>query len=104
MSIGMTLLRQLSIGPRLAVAFAALGLGLLVVAGVGADKMHGLKTDSRHIDQHQVPALTLAGELAANQAHVGDLVSRLLFVYQDQPAEQARVKREITATDARDRQ
>src|SRR4051794_15856587 len=99
----MSLLRRLRIGPRLAAAFAALGLSLIVVAGVGAEKMHGLKSESRHIDQRQVPALTLAAELAANQAHVGDLLSRYLYVYVHQPAEKAKVARDIKAVDARDR-
>jgi methyl-accepting chemotaxis protein len=99
----MSLLRKLSIGPRLAAAFAALVLGLVIVAGVGIDKMHGLKADSRRIDQRHVPALSQAGELAAGQAKVGDLLSRLLYVYGGNPAAQSSAERSILAVDANDR-
>jgi hypothetical protein len=65
--------------------------------------MHGLKSESQRIDQRQVPSLTPAAELAAHQAHVGDLLSRYLYVYGDQPAERAQVAREIKTVDTRDR-
>src|SRR3954452_25210356 len=98
------LLRKLNIGPRLAAAFAVLGLGLLVVARVGAEKIQALKTESRHIEERQVPALTLAGELATNQAHLGSLLTRLLYVFDGQPVQQAQAKQAINATVARNKQ
>jgi methyl-accepting chemotaxis protein len=99
-----SLLRKLSIGPRLAAAFAVLGLALVVVAGVGAEKLQSLKAESRHIDQRQVPALRLAGELATNQARTGSLLTRMLYVFADQPGRQAEVKQAIDATVARNQE
>src|SRR3954447_10295940 len=98
----MILLRKLPIGLRLAAAFTVLALGLVAVAGVGPLKLHSLKTESRHIDQRQVPVIALAGELAANQGRASDQLSRLLFADSGRTAQQDAARRTIKALDARD--
>jgi methyl-accepting chemotaxis protein len=74
----MNLLRSLRIGPRLALAFGALGLGLVIVAAVSVQHINSLKRESRNIDTTQVPALGLAGHIAQRSTLLGELTAQVL--------------------------
>src|SRR5689334_9324130 len=75
----MTYLRSLRIGPRLAGAFGALGLALLVVAALGIQHIGSLKRTSRTIDSTQVPALGLAGHIAQRSTQLGELTAQIVY-------------------------
>jgi methyl-accepting chemotaxis protein len=98
---GMTTLRSLRIGPRLAAAFGVLGVGLLVVAAVGIQHIGSLKDTSRTIDSTQVPALGLAGHIAQRSTQLGELTAQSVYGEQAAKAEIPSVEADNEADSAK---
>jgi methyl-accepting chemotaxis protein len=91
----MSALRNLPLGARLAAAFGALGLGLVIVAITGVVSMSGLSGDTQDLAEKHVTGAELLG---ANERRAKDnvsLVNRHLYVYDGDLANQDKVAAEL---------
>jgi methyl-accepting chemotaxis protein len=73
--------RNLRLAVRLAIAFGALAVGLLLVGGVAVTAMGGLKDETTTLGAHDLRATRLAGELAERNATIAHLVAQHLYVH-----------------------
>ena len=72
--------KNLRLAVRLAIAFGALAVGLLLVGGVAIQAMGGLKAQADELAHEDLRATALAGDLAERSATIGHLVAQHLFV------------------------
>jgi methyl-accepting chemotaxis protein len=91
----MSALRNLPLGVRLAAAFGALGLGLVIVAITGVVAMSGLSGKANVLaDEHVHGAQLLAGNERRSKDDIS-LITRHLYVYDGDLTEQDRVAAEL---------
>jgi methyl-accepting chemotaxis protein len=72
--------RNLRLAVRLAIAFGALAVGLLLVGGVAVTAMGGLKDKTHELSAIDLEATKLAGDMAEKDATIGHLVAQHLYV------------------------
>ena len=72
--------KNLRLAVRLAIAFGALAVGLLLVGAVAVQAMGGLKAQTNELAHGDLRATALAGDLAERNATIGQLVAQHLFV------------------------
>ena len=72
--------KNLRLAVRLAIAFGALAVGLLLVGAVAVQAMGGLKAQTNELANEDLRATALAGDLAERNATIGHLVAQHLFV------------------------
>jgi methyl-accepting chemotaxis protein len=75
----MQFFRNLRLAVRLAIAFGALAVGLLLVGGVAVTAMGGLKDKTNTLGAHDLRATAIAGNLAERNATIGHLVAQHLY-------------------------
>ena len=72
--------RNLRLAVRLAIAFGAVAVGLLLVGSVAVTAMGGLKDKTDALGSHDLRATTLAGDLAERNTTIRALVAEHLYV------------------------
>jgi methyl-accepting chemotaxis protein len=77
----MQFFRNLRLAVRLAIAFGALAVGLLLVGAVAVNEMGGLKDRAGQIGERDMRANTVAGKLGERAATIGHYVAQHLYVH-----------------------
>jgi methyl-accepting chemotaxis protein len=73
--------RNLRLAVRLAIAFGALAVGLLLVGGVAVTAMGGLKDKTNQLSATDLQATKLAGDMAEKNATINALTAQHLYVF-----------------------
>jgi methyl-accepting chemotaxis protein len=92
----MSKIRNLPLGARLAAAFSALGLGLVVVAITGVVAMTGLDHDTRELADRHVPGANLLGGLEQRAKDGMSLTAQHLYVYDGNLREEDRIAQHLS--------
>jgi methyl-accepting chemotaxis protein len=92
----MSKIRNLPLGARLAAAFSALGLGLVVVAITGVVAMTGLDHDTRELADRHVPGANLLGGLEQRTKDGMSLTAQHLYVYDGNLREEDRIAQHLS--------
>src|SRR3954451_23092794 len=92
---------NLRLGVRLGLSFAALIAALLVVGAIGFHDMDALGTDTQHLADRDVRALTIASALADRASGTAHLVAQHLYVHDDDLAEQDAIAKRIAPVSGR---
>jgi methyl-accepting chemotaxis protein len=87
----MSAIRNLPLGARLAGAFGALGLGLVIVAITGVVAMNGLNGDTHELADNNLHGAELLGGMMERSKDNASLVTRHLYVYDGDVAEQDKI-------------
>ena len=74
-------LRNLRLALRLALAFGALGVGLLLVGGVALQQLGALEERTTTLSDRDIVASDLAGALGERAAAIGHHVAQHLYVF-----------------------
>jgi methyl-accepting chemotaxis protein len=91
----MSTIRNLALGTRLAAAFGALGLGLVIVAITGIVAMNGVDRDTRELAEKHVPGANLLGGLEQRAKDGMSLTAQHLYVYDGNLREEDRIARHL---------
>lgn len=91
----LSVFKNLRLAHRLAMAFGALGVAIIVVAVIGVIGLGSVERKTKEISEVSMPAVELAGHLDARTQTIVLLVSQHLYVFDGQLAEQDRLVAEI---------
>jgi methyl-accepting chemotaxis protein len=100
-------LRNLRLAVRLALAFGALAVGLLLVGGVALQQMGGLEDQTTELSDVNLKATAISGTLGERAAAIGHSVADHLYVYDGDVKAQDKIQKsveELAAANTRDGQ
>jgi methyl-accepting chemotaxis protein len=93
-------LRNLRLAVRLAIAFGALAVGLLLVGGVALQQVGGLKDRTQKLSDRDLTATSLASALGERAAVIGHHVAQHLYVYDGDLENEDKVQKQAEALGA----
>jgi methyl-accepting chemotaxis protein len=88
---------NLRIGVRLAIAFAALGAALAVVAWVGASSVQSVSSDTKVVAERDTAAVGSIGTINDSFGEIDTLVPRHLYVYDGDLETQDKIQKQVEA-------